>query len=168
MSSTALLTALRAEVRHVTRWDDAAALETFVDAVNLESRYFGATAAPSARILSAARLLHPASGPCLAAFIGDTIVGIGALQLPGASGGLPSIVIAVRSPWRRSGVATKLMRSLAHDDTLAGFAGATLNVGRNNRAALALGRACGMVRVDLDTERIELRLEYGRSFRRCA
>jgi len=168
MSMSSFITAMRVELRPIASFDDAAAVTEFCDAVRSEPRYFGPNAEPKAPPLTASRLLHPAGPVCVGAFLGDALVGLARLEPRRDARIGAGLTVVVRSPWRRAGVGTKLVRSVVLDPTARDLRTASMVVAKNNRAALALGRACGMDRIELAADRIELRARLGQPTLRCA
>ncbi len=164
MSSSAFLTALRVEQRPIASYDEAAALEEFCVALRAERIASGFGAADGAPRWTAAQLLHPAGPACIAAFLGDTIVGISRLEIRPTANRLGVIV---RRPWRRAGIGAKLVRTTTSDASIRELGVASMFVSRSNRAGLALGRACGMERID-HGDRLEFRLRLGNPSLRCA
>ncbi len=167
MSHSPFLTALRAELRTLTVYD-ALAVGEFCTQLRSEPRFFGPNAEPKAPALSASRLLHPAGPPCVGAFIGDTLVGLGRLSSPGPERPMAELLVVVRSPWRRAGIGTRIVKCLVHDEGVRDLGQAAIEVARNNRAALGLGRACGMERTELAPDRVRLVVPLGRPVLRVA
>jgi GNAT superfamily N-acetyltransferase len=165
MSTATLVTALRAHLRPLGTHADAPALEEFVAAVRAEPRRFGARRTTPRRDLDVSRLLHPSTLACTGAFVGDHLAGVAHLSLGGAGGGADPgparFDVIVRPPWRRSGLGAKLLRTLTLDRGLGELERAVAHVTRDNRAALALARTCGLDRQDLDEQRVELAIRFG-------
>lgn len=168
MSSAALLVALRAELRPLTSIEDAERLREFCSILATEPRYFGPGAQPITPRLTVSRLLHPAGPPCLGAVLGDTVVGIARLEPRRALGEGAELSVAVGAPWRRAGIGTRLVKTVLRDAGAAELGWASMTVPRNNRAAIALARACGMECIDVAVDRFELRAPLGSADRRCA
>lgn len=160
MPPHALLAAVRADLRPLTAVGDAVSLREFCAAL-ADGR------AGEELPLDPAHLLHPAGPPCVGAMVGETLAGIAWLDARPRDAGA-RLGVVVRVPWRRAGLGARLTRAVLHDRGAAELRWAAMTVARSNRAALALGRACGMDRVELDEDHVVLRAPLGRPALRCA
>jgi GNAT superfamily N-acetyltransferase len=102
-----------ARIRRVLR-TDLAAIERLLGGLSEDARYRRWFSAAEIDLPAAARwAINPPGGLGLVAVVGDEIVGHGALVSNGA--GHAEVAFEVAEPWRRHGIATRLLQALEHE-----------------------------------------------------
>lgn len=150
-------TLLAAAIRSVTLPHDADSVDAFSRALRGEPRFFGRSSTPKPSASMVAELVALAGPSARGAFVQHELVGLAGLCC--RSGRDADLYIAVRAPWRGTGVGRGLVDELLSSEERHNYEVIRLRTDRRNRAALALGAAVGMESAELGLGRVELRID---------